>query len=262
MRRSALLTFLILPFLVTSLLAQQPKLPQLTWVRYLTVQPAQQSGFVQLMRDSYGSTFEKLIADKKIQAWGMAVPITHTNEPWTHVVYITVDDWAAVENLINAVEAADMARSAADNQRLDALWDAALAPGSTRDVILRHLVQSEMPPKARPKYIDVSTYTVKPGRAADALALYKEWAVPLFMAGAERGNVGPWGFSVQAMPTTGDWTHLAWTFLSDATALGQLEDASMSLPPMKLAGYDVRLRDLSEPEKHREQLLRIVYQSP
>lgn len=38
--------------------------------------------------------------------------------------------------------------------------------------------------------------------------------------------------------------------------------SSMALGPMKLKGYDVRLRDFSETDKHQGQLLRIVYQAP
>ncbi|HET7433356.1 MAG TPA: hypothetical protein VFN10_01450 [Thermoanaerobaculia bacterium] len=253
--RRFVLPILVVFALVTSALAQQPApLPKLTWIRYYTVQPGKGDTFVRLMRQSSQKMFDELLAGKKVQAWGIVVPMTHTDETWTHAIYITMDDWASVESLVRAVEAADTSS--------DAALEATLVSGSIRDVVLRHIIQSEAPPKAAPKYIDVSTYVVKPGRANDAVALYREWAVPMLTAAAMRGNVGPWGLSSQAIDTNGSWTHMTWTFLSDLNALGDRETDMMALPANKLMGYDVRLRDLSEPEKHREQILRVIYAAP
>jgi hypothetical protein len=83
---------------------------------------------------------------------------------------------------------------------------------------------------------------------------------PMFSGLAAQGKLGPWGFSTQ--DNTGGYTHMVWYFMSDLAATDQSDAAMMAMDPMKLRGFDVRLRDLSEPEKHRTQLLRIVQSAP
>jgi hypothetical protein len=74
---------------------------------------------------------------------------------------------------------------------------------------------------------------------------------------AAKGKLGPWGFSTQTN-VLGSYTHMIWYFMSDLAALDELNAGNMALDPMKLRGFDVRLRDLSEAEKQRTQLLRVV----
>jgi hypothetical protein len=64
------------------------------------------------------------------------------------------------------------------------------------------------------------------------------------------------------MVTTPGWTHMIWYFMYDLGAIDEMNVATMALGPMKLKGYDVRLRDFSEPDNHQGQILRIVYQAP
>jgi hypothetical protein len=230
---------------------------KLTWLRYYQAQPGKDQELTRLLIGGSKPIFDKLMADKKIVGWGLAVPITHSDDPWTHVFYVTVADWSGAEQLVQAVEASDAAMPKAEMDRMNQMFLAAYRPEMTRDVILRHLSQSEAPPMAMPKYIGVDTYVMKQGRDGDAVALFNEWARPLFGSVAAKGKVGPWGLSTQDQ--TGAWTHMVWYFMSDLAALNELEAASMALEPMKLRGYDVRLRDMSEPEKHRMQILRLVH---
>jgi len=72
-----------------------------------------------------------------------------------------------------------------------------------------------------------------------------------------RESLGPWGFSTQTN-ILGGYTHMIWYFMSDLAALDELNAGNMAMDPMKLRGFDVRLRDLSESEKQRTQLLRVV----
>jgi hypothetical protein len=259
MRRLVPLAFLLV--VCASAFAQsQP--PKLTWLRFYQVAPGKDADFLRLLNDSSKATFDRLAAEKKVVGWGVAVPLTHTDEKWTHVVYVGLQDWAAAEALVKAVESsdADAKRSAADMKRLDELAMTSIAPGSVRDVLLHHLSQSDAPPVAKPKYIGVDFYTVKQGRNGDALALFNEWAKPMFGALVAKGKFGPWGFSSQDnMP---GYTHMVWYFMSDLTALDESDAQMMAMEPMKLRGFDVRLRDLSEPDQHRMQLLRVVQSAP
>ena len=249
MRRLVSLAFLLL--VCASAFAQQP--PKVTWLRFYQVTPGKDADFMRLVNEGPKSVFEKLAAERKVVGWGVAVPLTHNDEPWTHVIYVGLQDWAAADAMVQAMEASEAQMSPASMK----VVMASIQPGSVRDVILHHIVQSEQPPKAPPKYIGVDFYTVKQGRAGDALSLFNEWAKPLFTGVATKGKLGPWGFSTQTnMP--GSYTHMVWYFMSDLGALDELDAANMALEPMKLRGFDVRLRDLSEAEKQRTQLLRVI----
>jgi hypothetical protein len=244
MRRLVFLVSLLA--VCASAFAQQaPKPPKITWLRFYQVQPGKDADFLKLIGSSR-PMLDKLTAAGKVAGWGVAVPLTHNDEPWTHVVFVGLADWSAAEAMVRGFEEGpDMGISA-------------IVPGSVRDVILHHITQSEQPPKAPPKYIGVDFYTVKQGRQGDAVALFNEWAKPMFTELAAKGNLGPWGFSMQS--EMAGYTHMVWFFMSDLTAFDDNDVLMKSMDPMKLRGFDVRLRDMSEPEKHRTQLLRIVMQ--
>lgn len=257
MRRLVPVSLFLVSLFVAAAAFAQPVQPQLTWLRYYQALPGKDMELTRLLVDGSKPIFDKLMAEKKIASWGLAVPITHNDEPWTHVFYITVNDWSGVEQLVQGVEASDAAMPKAEMERMDKAFLAAYRQEMTRDVILRHLSQSEAPPMAMPKYIGVETYVIKQGRANDALGLFNEWAKPLFTGIGAKGKFGPWGFSTQEQ--TGAWTHMVWYFMSDLGALDQHDAAMMALDPVKLRGFDVRLRDMSEPEKHRMMILRLVH---
>ena len=246
---------------VTALAQQPPAPPQLTWLRYYEAQPGKEEAFTKALSEASKATFADLIAQKKVVAWGIAVPFSHTGESWTHVAYVALADWSAVEAMDRAFAAADAKLSPAELKKMDDMFSSSLKPGSIRDVVLRHIMQG--PPSnmtVPPKYIGVDLYTVKSGRDEDAVGLFNEWAKPIFGDLATKGKLGPWGVSGQSVVTTLGWTHMVWFFMNDLSALDDSRAATMALGPMKLKGFDVRMRDLSEPEKYRGQILRIVYQ--
>jgi hypothetical protein len=255
------LVFVVLSLCVASAVtAQQP--PKLTWVRYIQVNAGHEADFFRMTMES-NRVLDRLIAEKRVAAWGLAVPLTRNEEPWTHAVYITIPNWTALEETVAAVEAAHMGRAPEDAKRLDAIAAGAIRSGSIRDVILRHVVQSEAPMTLKPKYLVIATHHIKPGREADAAALFTEWAKPVFLDAAAKGKLGAWGVSVQDGSTlTGGWTYMVWSFLSHLTALDEVDDAMTALGTTKVRGYDIRLRDMSEPEKRRSQILRVVHHAP
>lgn len=240
----------------------QPAPATLTWLRYYEAQPGKERELGQLLVAASKPVLDQLIADKKVVAWGVVVPMSHTAETWTHAVFVTCADWAGYEALQVRSEAAMAKLSPSERSTFEGQMMAALKPRSLRDVVLRHLSQSPLPsapPAAKPKYIGVETYVVKPGRQEDAVGLFNEWAKPVFSG---ISSIGPWGFSMQELVTTPGWTHMAWFFMTDIGAIDEINAATMALGPMKLKGYDVRMRDFSEPDKFQGQLLRIVYLAP
>lgn len=243
-------------FLAASALAQSaPPQAKLTWVRYYTVERGREADFNQYIHDYTRPMMDRLVADKKILGWGAGFPITMNDEPYTNVVWVALPDWNGAEAIGQAIEAANAAASPAEMQKMMRLGSS-IREGSVRDVILRHLVQSDGPGLPAPKFIVADTYTIKPGRGGDAVALFNEWGKPNF--DAVKSRLGPWGLSVQALPTEESWTHMVWYFISDLGALDTLDNAMMSMEPRKLQGFDVRLRDMSDVTKQRSQIIRIM----
>lgn len=229
--RRLLCTLLFAAALASSSFAQSQ--PRYTWLRFYTATPG--TDFVRTVRDGAKPRLDTMLAAHTIAGWGVAAPFTRDQETWTHVVYVALPDWKSADAVVSVLNG--------------------IQGEKVHDVILHHLVQSTTPPSAAPKYIGYDTYVIKPGRDGDAVGLFKEWA-PAVMGSLP--NVVLWGLSSQELATSEPWTHMAWYFMSDLAALDDMNTATMSLPPQKLQGFDVRLRDMSEPEKHRSQVLRIV----
>ena len=251
--RKILLVALVL-FFAFSALGQQAKL---TWVRHYTVERGRESDFMQYVTAYAKPMMQRLMADKKVLGWGVGFPITMNGDPYTHLVWVSLPDWGGAEAIGQAIEAGDAAMSPAEMKRMMALGSS-IREGSVRDVVLRHVVQSDAPPLPAPKFIVVDTYSIKPGRGDDAVALFNEWGKPLFTSDAVKTRVGPWGLSVQELQTNEPWTHMVWYFISDLGARDVMDAAMTSVDPRKLQGYDVRLRDMSDVTKQRSTILRTM----
>ena len=252
--RKILLGALVLLFTASAFAQQMPQ-AKLTWVRYYTVERGRHADFDTYVREYTRPMMDRLLADKKILGWGAGFPITMNDDPYTNVIWVALPDWNGAEAIGQAIEAADRSATPAQMQKMMQLLSS-VREGSVRDVILRHVVQSDSMPVASPKYIVVDTYSIKPGRGNDAVALFNEWGKPTF--DAVKSRLSPWGLSVQALPTEEKWTHMVWYFISDLGALDALDNTMMSIDPRKLQGYDVRLRDMSDVTKQRSQIIRIM----
>lgn len=228
-----LMSLLISPFAFAQSAAPAP--PQLTWVRYYASGDA---------ADINRAPFEKLLAEKKIIGWGVLAPATHIGDPWTRIVFVSVADWAALDAVAGAFAA-----------------DRVTLPSGVHDVVLRHVVQSATPPAAKPRYVVVNTHPITRGRDSDALALFNEWAKPVFLDLASKGKVGPWGLSAQNVVVDNEWTYMVWYFLSDLSALDDVNKALAGVAPSRLETYERRLREMSE-DDYRGQLLRVVHMAP
>lgn len=254
--RKLLMGVLVLSF-AASALGQMAPQAKLTWVRYYTVERGREADFNQYVREYTRPMMDRLVADKKILGWGAGFPITMNDSPYTNVIWVALPDWNGAEAIGQAIEAAERNASPADMQKMMRLGSS-IREGSVRDVILRHVVQSDTPPLPAPKFIVVDTYSIKPGRGGDAVALFNEWAKPMYAADPVKTRVGPWGLSTQALPSEESWTHMVWTFISDLGAMDAMDSAMMSMDARRLQGYEVRLRDMSDVTKQRSQIIRIM----
>lgn len=244
--------------LAASALAQPAPPPaKFTWIRYVHVDAGREADFMKYISTYTKPIMQRLEAQRKISGWGVAAPITHGTEQWTHVVYVALPDWSGAEAVGQELEKADAAMSPADMKNMWTLASS-MREGSVRDVIIRHLVQADPAPMtAPPKYINVDTYVIKEGRDRDAVALFNEWAKPMFAASGVKKYVPLWGLSSRELGPE-SWTHMVWIFMTDLAARDAFDAAQGAVDPMKLQGYEVRLRDMSEIDKQQGQILRII----
>lgn len=231
------ITALLLLCLSASAEAQQAKL---TWIRYFQLTPSSRTDLVKTAR----APFDKLLADGTIAAWGVVEPVSRVGEPWSHAMYVTVQDWAAVDAVTTAMSAAGLT-----------------GPEHTHDVVLRHIVQSETPPVAKPKYLVMNLHPINRGRDSDALHLFTEWAKPIFTKIAAGGKLGPWGLSTQSVVLDKQWTHMVWYFIADTSVLEDIHSALAEVGWSQLTTYERRLRAMSE-DDYIGQLLRVVHSAP
>ncbi|HEX6099732.1 MAG TPA: hypothetical protein VF432_25685 [Thermoanaerobaculia bacterium] len=254
MRRFLLLVCLV--FTALSAFAQAP-LPKMTWLRYYHVERGKSAEFMQLAREQFKPVLDGLQKAGKLHSWGLAIPITQVEEPWSHALYIAMPDWSGAEAIDQAIDKAEASMTPQMAKRMGEL-SMSIRDGGMRDVILRHIVQSENEPKAQPKYIIADVYKIKPGREADAVALFNEWAKPLFTDLAGKGSVDMWGLSTHGVPGAADWTHMVWYFLHDLGDMEAIIAANETMEPRKMQGFSVRLRDMSEWSTPREQVWRLI----
>jgi hypothetical protein len=130
-----------------------------------------------------------------------------------------------------------------------------------RDLVLRHLVQSTTPPSPtyKPKYIRTAFYSIKPGRFDDAVALFNEYAGVVYTDLAGRGTLGPWGLSVQEIASDPNWTHLVWYFVDDLRRMDSVRDSFMARPADLRNKVTMRLMEMSDPGKFRQEILYITH---
>ena len=157
MRRFLILVCLC--FAALSAFAQAPPLPKMTWVRYYEIERGKDADFMRLVSETFKPVLDDLQKKGKVLEWGVGIPLTMNGEPWTHALYMAMPDWSGVEALDQAIDAAQAASTPQAAQRIA---EQSMSVAQSRDVILRHLVQSTTQPKAKPKYIIAETHKIKP----------------------------------------------------------------------------------------------------
>jgi len=205
-----------------SLAAQQAQPPQpLTmWYDY-TVQPGQDEGFMTLVKTVGAPVRDQLMAEGVVQAWGIEVPMLRGPGNPTHAVWITVNDWAGVGKVQDAM-AAQLAKLAAEEAKTGKKTTAQRSretfdQSKTRDWLTRDLVSgygSKMPANAMP-YARYFFTKVKPGKGGDYRKVWEKYNKPVLEKLVADGVVMAWGLSVEEVRTEGSFTHYTWVGVAE-----------------------------------------------
>jgi len=203
--------------LCLSLVAQQAPPPQpLTLWHDFTVQPGEEGQFMVLANTVGVPVLDKLMAEGVVQAWGIEVPILRMPGQPTHMVWITVNDWAGLGKVQNGIEA-QFAKLAAEEakartkttaQRMKEVFDHTM----TRDWLTRDLVSgygNKMPPNPMP-YARYFFTKVKPGKGGEYRQVWEKYNKPVLEKLVADGVVMAWGMSVEEVRTEGSFTHFTW----------------------------------------------------
>lgn len=235
--------------------------PQLTWIRYFDVERGQAEEFMNTTAQYTAPVLDRLLAERKISSWGVAVPLTLAKQDFTHFLWISLPNWAAGDELLRALDAADKGRSADERKRLSELSAVTFRPRSTYDMVLRHQEQSAPIAGAtfNPAFIRVAYYTAKPGRSNDLVALFREAAAPVYNDMQRRGVIGPWGLSTQEAVTSDDFTHMVWYFIDDLASIDEVRAAAMAISPNVRDARNARVQEATETDEFRSEIYRIVH---
>jgi hypothetical protein len=246
--------------------AQQEAAQPLAMISYFTTDIAHAEPFVEAMKGFYAGTLGPMMEDGSVLSWGIVEPVVHHDMAFTHAVFTTVADWATVDRILAADEAAMAAMGEEEVRKMMASFAEMVDLGAHRDEMVRHVV-FEVPPPAegqRPgRYVELSYHRVLPGQGEAAMGFYERVVQPIYAGLAAQGVVTAYGVYVPELHGPGDWTHVGWLVLPDLAALDAVDRAfaadQAGLGEEEAAARGAEMEKLFDDAGHRDELFKIVH---
>jgi hypothetical protein len=238
-------TFLLLATALLSCLsaqaqqAQSQPQPLIFWYDY-TVNPGKEDDFLNLVKTVGAPVRDKLMADGVVLAWGVMVPMLRQPSGGTHMIWYAVQDWSGVEKVDSSMraqiakltaegsKAAETAKkgqksSASPMDRLRELVDY----NKTRDYLTRDLVSRLMDPYPTGvlPHTRFAFTKVKPGKGGDYRRAWEKYNKPVLDKLVGDGVILGYGFSVEELRVSGEFTHFTWIDVKELAAFDKLRDA-------------------------------------
>jgi hypothetical protein len=217
--RKLILVSLTLLLICAAAAAQQPTPTPgpLTFYYDYTVFPGKEEELNNLIKTVGAPVRDKLMAEGVVLGWGVETPILRYPGGTTHLIWFSVENYAGVEKVLNAMEA-QLARLAAQDaaakrrpttaERSRATFDGS----KTRDYLTRDLVANygTTPPAGALPYTRYNFVKVKPGKGPDYRRAWEKYNKPVFDKLVADGVVMAFGLAAEDVKTDGDWTHFVW----------------------------------------------------
>ena len=237
MVRRLTLAFAALLLTAGSALAQQTPSQSLTFWYDYTVRPGREADFLNLVKAIGEPVRDKLMAEGVVGAWGLETPLLRTGGP-THTVWYAVNDMAGVEKVQNAM-AAQIAKIAADEAAKKVPKGMTTADrtleildvSKTRDYLTRDLVSNlgtTLPPTGTLPYTHYASVKVRPGKGAEYRRTWEKYNKPVLDKLVADGTVLAFGLAVEALKTTGDFTHFTWVATKDLASRDKVRTAQLA----------------------------------
>ena len=222
--------------------AQQAKpQPLIFWYVY-TIQPGKEDDFLDLIKTVGQPVRDKLMADGVVQAWGVQASMLRVPGNGTHWIWYEVNDWSGIEKVDAAMRAQIAKMSSGDsmaaagkkgqkpagsvNDRLKEIADIS----KTHDYVTRELVTNEAPtmPAGVLPFTRYGFVKVKPGKAADYRKAWEKYNKPVYDKLIADGVILGYGFDVEDVRTSGEFTHFTWVDTKDLAAMDKVRDAFLA----------------------------------
>jgi len=276
------LTILLFCYVVAGQQAPQPQ--SLTFYYDYRVNPGKEEDFMTLVKTVGQPVRDKLMAEGVIMAWGIEVPVLRYPGGTTHLIWFSVENWAGVEKVLNAMEAQlaklaeDEAKAAADatrNRQKPAMTTAQRArevfdASKTRDWLIRDLVFGYTSAASPAGLLPTTRYNfvkVKPGKGAEYRRTWEKYNKPVLDKLLADGTILAYGLSAEEVKTEGEFTHFSWTATSNLAAADKVVAAFAADRGRRSEEERAAIGDLFtsliEPDKSRALVTRsIIFRVP
>lgn len=265
--------------------AQQAPPPQQSltfWYEY-HVNPGKEDEFLNLVKAVGAPVRDKLMADGVVQAWGVEVPIIRVPENATHMIWVSVADYAALEKVDNAMreQIAKMNEEGAKGPATGKKGATAAAGptarvleitdfAKTHDYLTRDLVSGfakEMPAAGTLPVTRYSFVKVKPGKGAEYRKAWEKYNKPIFDKMADDGIILAYGLAIEDVRTDGDFTHYTWIATKDLASQDKARAAFLGDRAKRSAEEQEAITrlftELTDPDANRTELTRsLIFRLP
>lgn len=232
MIRRTLTVACLLGVLASSAAAQQPQPQPLTFYYDYTVRAGKEADFMDLVKTVGQPVRDRLMAEGVVMGWGIEVPLLRHPESATHTIWFTVEDYSGIEK-VQAAMAAQQEKLAAEEAARKAPKGTTTAERSrdvfdgskTRDWLTRDLVSgmSKTPPPAGAlPYTRYNLVKVHQGKGAAYRAAWEKYNKPVYDKLVADGTIWAYGLAVEAIKTSGDFTHFVWVAAKDLASLDRV----------------------------------------
>jgi hypothetical protein len=189
----------------------------LMWLSWFKVNSGGQDTYLDAVQNTYGRTFDRLMKSGEVIGWGVAAKANHGPGP-SHVMWITVGDWAGMNAVFEGIDADFEARDSGELKRLFAAMNEVSDAEAHFDWVVRHTVFNwDADSDTMPKYLMSGNWTAKPG--ADVLGLYNEYVLPINKDLKAKGVVHSFGMYEPVLHNGSGVTHVGWAFFTDLSQL-------------------------------------------
>jgi hypothetical protein len=186
---------------------------------------------------------DKLMADGVVLAWGVQRPLLRIPGNSTHQIWYTVADWGGVEK-VDAAMRAQIARfdeegvksgvtkkGAAPAAGVSAKMMEAADVTKTHDYVTRDLIfvagKGDVPAGTLP-WVRYNFLKAKPGSSGQLRKIWEKYNKPVMDKLVADGVLLAYGFAVEDVRTSGDFTHYVWYATKDLASMEKVRSAFMA----------------------------------
>ena len=240
--RVVLLLAMALALTTVASAQQMPPMQPVVYVADFHVKPGRGDDFLNQVKKYDEPTFEKLMAEGAVLAWGVDEPVLHEPGAPTHSFWWLSPDMGAFDKVFAAFEANEKKMKADDAAAAEeARKKGRPAPKTSferfaetvdfskhKDWIFRDLLirfRNEPPPADAKPYAWITSVHVAPGKGDDFQKWWEKYVKVVLDKLVEDGTINGYEFGVEEAKTTDAFTHLGVVSLPNLAAREKVRNA-------------------------------------